>query len=151
MTIINGCPYHYRCGTLKKPHCSMPWMPSRGQYLPPITGNGDVSKWVKNSFAYLVFFYCFFLISWPNQYFYFWFKLLRHLFYWFNKWQYHLTRFVESVTKTKLRKATIDLIIASNLKLLYMKFFCGTINPKQTKTNKNVLHCNFWLFFTVYP
>ena len=63
-------------------------------------------------------------IIWPSQFFYFLFELLRHLFYWFNKWHNHLTNvvfhFTKAVTKTELRKARIDLFIASILKLLYI-------------------------------
>ena len=35
-------------GTLKNPHCST-GVPSIGRNLQPFTGNGDFSKWVKNS------------------------------------------------------------------------------------------------------
>ena len=45
MTIINGCPCHSRCGTLKIPHCSMAMSDEHtlGQNLQPFTGNDDVS------------------------------------------------------------------------------------------------------------
>ena len=49
MTIINGCPCHISCCTLKNPHCSMAINAEHTRSLQPFTGNGDVSIRVKNS------------------------------------------------------------------------------------------------------
>ena len=86
------------------------------------------SNWVDVcAFAYLVIIYCLCLLFDPANIFIFWFELLRHLFYWFNKWHNHLTNvvfhFTKAVTKTELRKARIDLFIASILKFLYINAF----------------------------
>ena len=47
---MSGGPCHLRYGTLKNPHWSVTiWVPSIGQNLQPLTGNGGVSIWAKSS------------------------------------------------------------------------------------------------------
>ena len=51
MTIKTDDPCHSRYGTLKNPHCSLAISAEHRSNLQPFTGNGDVSKWVKNSWV----------------------------------------------------------------------------------------------------
>ena len=87
----------------------------------------DQIEKVACAFVYISSHYLLFVsITWTSQicFSYFWFELLRHFICRFNKWHNHPTRFVfhnnESVTKTELQKARIELIIISILKFLYI-------------------------------
>ena len=85
------------------------------------------------SSQYLLFVF----ISWPSQYFIL-IELLRHLFYWFNKWQNHLTSFVfhynELLTKTQMRIENIVLVRTWTLKslhiIIYSMFFKNKIRSE---------------------
>lgn len=92
------------------------------------------------SSQYLLFVF----ISWPSQYFIL-IELLRHLFYWFNKWQNHLTSFVfhynELLTKTQLRIENIVLDRTWSLKMLYIIIYSLFLKIRSEVKIK----CNIWL------